>query len=91
MALAEAQRVQVRILHRETQPHRPARQLAHITAAFPRHHPFGLVADLFHRVSQRLAQLYEATGQSEKATEWNRKLAEFGEGEAGKKTAALKP
>jgi tetratricopeptide (TPR) repeat protein len=39
----------------------------------------------------RLVQLYEATGQSEKAAEWNRKLAEFDQAEAEKKTAAPKP
>jgi hypothetical protein len=40
---------------------------------------------------QRLVQLYEATGQAEKAAEWNRKLAEFDQAEATKKTAAPKP
>src|SRR5881394_2208679 len=50
--LAEAQRIQVRILHHETQPHGPPRQLTYITTAFPRHHPFAFVADLFLRVSQ---------------------------------------
>jgi len=40
---------------------------------------------------QLLVQLYEATGQSEKAAEWNKKLAEFDEAEAAKKTAAPKP
>jgi hypothetical protein len=50
-ALAEAQRIQVRVFHHETQPHRLARQPAHITIAFPFHHPFDLVTDLFHRVS----------------------------------------
>jgi lipopolysaccharide biosynthesis regulator YciM len=40
---------------------------------------------------QRLVQLYEATGQAEKAAEWNRKLAEFDKAEAEKKTAVPKP
>ena len=40
---------------------------------------------------QRLVQLYEATGQSEKAAEWNKKLAEFDQAAAVKKTAAPKP
>ena len=39
---------------------------------------------------QRLVQLYEATGESEKAAEWNKKLAEFDKAEAEKKTAAPK-
>ena len=37
---------------------------------------------------QRLVQLYEATGQSEKAAEWNKKLAEFDQDE--KKAAGPK-
>ncbi|MBE0544939.1 MAG: tetratricopeptide repeat protein [Verrucomicrobia bacterium] len=40
---------------------------------------------------QRLVQLYEATGQSEKAAEWNKKLAEFEKAEAEKKTSTAKP
>ncbi len=40
---------------------------------------------------QRLAQLYEATGRSEKAAEWNQKLAELDQAEAEKKAAALRP
>jgi eukaryotic-like serine/threonine-protein kinase len=40
---------------------------------------------------QRVVQLYEATGQSQKAAEWNKKLAEFDQAEAGKKAAAAKP
>ena len=40
---------------------------------------------------QRLVQLYTATDQSEKAAEWNKKLAEFDQAEAEKKTAAPKP
>jgi len=40
---------------------------------------------------QRLAQLYEATGQSEKAAEWSKKLAEFDLAAAAKKTVAPKP
>ena len=40
---------------------------------------------------QRLAQLYEATGQAEKAAEWKKKLAEFEKAEAEKKTVAPKP
>ena len=36
-------------------------------------------------------QLYEATGQSEKAAEWKKKLAEFDKAEAEKKTAVPKP
>jgi tetratricopeptide (TPR) repeat protein len=40
---------------------------------------------------QRLAQFYEATGQSEKAAEWSKKLAEFDQAEAEKKTAVPKP
>jgi hypothetical protein len=36
-------------------------------------------------------QLYKTTGQSEKAAEWNRKLAEFDQVEAVKKAAAAKP
>ena len=33
---------------------------------------------------QRIVELYESTGQSEKAAEWNKKLAEFDKVEAGK-------
>jgi serine/threonine protein kinase/tetratricopeptide (TPR) repeat protein len=40
---------------------------------------------------QRLVQLYEATGQSEKAVEWNRTLVEFDKVEAERHTAAPKP
>ena len=40
---------------------------------------------------QRLVQLYEATGQSQKAAEWNKKLAEFDQAEAEKKIAAPRP
>jgi len=40
---------------------------------------------------QRLVQLYDATGQVEKAAEWKQRLAEFKQTEAGKKTAAPKP
>jgi serine/threonine protein kinase/tetratricopeptide (TPR) repeat protein len=40
---------------------------------------------------QRLVQLCEATGQSEKAAEWNKKLAEFDKAETEKKAAASKP
>jgi len=40
---------------------------------------------------QRLVQLYEATGQTDKAAEWNKKLAEFDQAEAEKKAAAPKP
>ncbi len=40
---------------------------------------------------QRLVQLYEATNQSEKAAEWQKKLAEFDQAEAAKKAAAKKP
>ena len=39
---------------------------------------------------QRVVQLYEATDQSEKAVEWNKKLAEFDKAEMAK-AAALKP
>ena len=39
---------------------------------------------------QRLVQLDEATGQSEKAAEWKKKLAELDQAEAEKKTAAPK-
>jgi tetratricopeptide (TPR) repeat protein len=44
-----------------------------------------------HESLQRLVQLYEATGQTEKAAEWNRKLVEFDQAEAEKKTVAPKP
>jgi len=40
---------------------------------------------------QRLVQLYEATGQSEKTAEWSKKLAEFEKAEVEKKAAAPKP
>ena len=40
---------------------------------------------------QRLVQLYESTGQSEKAAEWKKKLAEFDQTEAEKKAAVRKP
>jgi tetratricopeptide (TPR) repeat protein len=36
---------------------------------------------------QRVIQLYEATGQSDKAADWKMKLAELDKAEAGKKTA----
>ncbi len=39
----------------------------------------------------RLAELYEATGQSEKAAEWNRKVREFDQAEAAKKAATKQP
>ncbi len=39
---------------------------------------------------QRLVQLYEATDQSGKTTEWRKKLAEFDPAEAGEKAAAQK-
>ncbi|HSU56828.1 MAG TPA: serine/threonine-protein kinase [Candidatus Dormibacteraeota bacterium] len=40
---------------------------------------------------QSLVQLYEETGQSEKAAEWNKKLAEFDKAGTEQKTAASKP
>jgi len=40
---------------------------------------------------QRLMQLYQAMGQSEKAAEWSKRLAEFDKTEAEKKTAAANP
>jgi serine/threonine protein kinase/tetratricopeptide (TPR) repeat protein len=40
---------------------------------------------------QRVVQLYEATGQSDKAAEWKKKLAEFDQAEAERKTAVPKP
>jgi tetratricopeptide (TPR) repeat protein len=40
---------------------------------------------------QRLVQLYEATGRSEKVAEWNKKLAEFEKAEAEKETSIAKP
>ena len=40
---------------------------------------------------ERLVQLYEATGDAEKAAEWKQKLAEFERAEAEGKTAAPKP
>ena len=40
---------------------------------------------------QRLVQLYEASGQSKQAAEWNKKLAEFDQVEAEKKNAVSKP
>jgi serine/threonine protein kinase/tetratricopeptide (TPR) repeat protein len=40
---------------------------------------------------ERLAQLYEATDQSQKAAEWKKELAEFGRNESPKQTANPKP
>ena len=40
---------------------------------------------------QRLVQLYKTTDQSEKAAEWNRKLAEFDQAVAARKTSVSKP
>jgi tetratricopeptide (TPR) repeat protein len=40
---------------------------------------------------QRLVQLYQATGQSEKAAEWSKKLAEFDKVEIEKKVAVPQP
>jgi len=40
---------------------------------------------------QRLVQLYETTDQSEKAAEWNKKLAEFDQALAARKTSVSKP
>ena len=40
---------------------------------------------------QRLVQLYEATGQSDKATEWKTKLAGFDQAESEKQAAVTRP
>jgi hypothetical protein len=40
---------------------------------------------------QRLVQLYQATGQTEKADEWSKKLAEFDKAETEKKAAGARP
>jgi hypothetical protein len=40
---------------------------------------------------KRLVQLYEATGQSEKAAEWKQKLAEFEQAQKQRPTGAILP
>ena len=56
-------------------------------------HPPGYLLSLRRgkETLERLVQLYEATGRPEKAADWRKKLAEFDQAEAEKKTAALKP